>query len=126
MHSGDQVAWVSASDALKQVVIAMSRSSLGAACVVSAERRLEGLITDGDLRRTLETCDDIREFRAGQIMTRKPVTISPTAGLREALRRMEDRPSQISVLAVVDKDGTCMGLIRLHDVYLARKAGGAR
>jgi arabinose-5-phosphate isomerase len=126
MHSGDEVAWVSASDPLKQVVIAMSRSSLGAACVVSSGQRLEGLITDGDLRRTLETCDDIRELRAGQIMSRKPVTISPTAGLREALRRMEDRPSQISVLAVVDESGACAGLIRLHDVYLAGKAAAAR
>lgn len=124
MHTADQVAWVSASDPLKQVVIAMTRSSLGAACVVSAGRRLEGLITDGDLRRTLETCDDIRELRAGQIMTREPVTISPSAGLREALRRMEDRPSQISVLAVVEENGTCAGLIRLHDIYLAGKAAG--
>jgi arabinose-5-phosphate isomerase len=126
MHSGDAVAWVSASDPLKQVVIAMTRSALGAACVVSAGRRLEGLITDGDLRRTLETCDDIRELSAGQIMTRRPVTISNTAGLREALRRMEDRPSQISVLPVVEADGTCAGLIRIHDIYLAGKVGGAR
>jgi CBS domain-containing protein len=59
-------------------------------------------------------------------MTRKPVTISPTAGLREALRRMEDRPSQISVLAVVDESGACAGLIRLHDVYLAGRAAAAR
>ena len=126
MHSGDAVAWVSASDPLKQVVIAMTRSALGAACVVSPGRRLEGLITDGDLRRTLETCDDIRELSAGQIMTRRPVTISNAAGLREALRRMEDRPSQISVLPVVEADGTCAGLIRIHDIYLAGKVGDAR
>lgn len=126
MHTGDEVAWVSASDPLKQVVIAMTRSTLGAACVVSAERRLEGLITDGDLRRTLETCDDIRELQAGQIMTRTPVTIPPTASLREALRRMEDRPSQISVLPVAGEDGVCVGLIRLHDIYLGGKAAGGR
>jgi arabinose-5-phosphate isomerase len=126
MHTAGEVAWVSASDPLKQVVIAMTRSALGAACVVSAGRRLEGLITDGDLRRTLETCEDIRELSAGQIMTRTPVTISSAAGLREALRRMEDRPSQISVLPVVEADGTCAGLIRIHDLYLAGKTGVAR
>jgi arabinose-5-phosphate isomerase len=126
MHTGGGVAWVSPADPLKQVVIAMTRSALGAACVVSGGRSLEGLITDGDLRRTLENCDDIRELRAEDIMTHRPVTISPGAGLREALRRMEDRPSQISVLPVVADDGTCVGLIRIHDIYLAGKAVGPR
>jgi arabinose-5-phosphate isomerase len=59
-------------------------------------------------------------------MTHRPVTISPGAGLREALRRMEDRPSQISVLPVVADDGTCVGMIRIHDIYLAGKAVGPR
>lgn len=126
MHAGDEVAWVSAADPLKQVVIAMTRKALGAACVVSPERRLEGLVTDGDLRRALETCDDLRALAARQIMTARPVTISPTAPLREALRLMEDRPSQISVLPVVEGDGTCLGLIRLHDIYLAGKTMSAR
>lgn len=121
MHSGDEVAWVGAADSLKQVVIAMSRCALGAACVVSRERRLEGLVTDGDLRRALETCDDLRALAVNRIMTTRPVTISPLAPLREALRLMEDRPSQISVLPVVDDGGTCLGLIRLHDIYLAGK-----
>jgi arabinose-5-phosphate isomerase len=121
MHTGNEVAWVAASDPLKQVVVAMTRSALGAACVVSAERRLEGLITDGDLRRTLETRDELTGLLAGQIMTARPVTVAPGAPLREALRLMEDRASQISVLPVVEPRGTCAGLIRLHDIYLARR-----
>jgi arabinose-5-phosphate isomerase len=93
---------------------------------VSPERRLEGLITDGDLRRTLENCDDLSGLLAGQIMTRRPVTVLPAAPLREALRLMEDRPSQISVLPAVEADGTCAGLIRLHDIYLARRTTSER
>ncbi|MEX2303782.1 MAG: KpsF/GutQ family sugar-phosphate isomerase [Bryobacterales bacterium] len=126
MHTREEIAWVCSSDPLRRIVVAMTRSTLGAACVVSPERRLEGLITDGDLRRTLENCDDLSGLLAARIMTCRPVTISPAAPLREALRLMEDRPSQISVLPVVEADGTCAGLIRLHDIYLAGRTTSAR
>ncbi len=57
-------------------------------------------------------------------MTRSPVTIGPDATLGDALERMERRPSQISVLPVVDEVGRALGLLRLHDVYLSPEAGG--
>ena len=50
------------------------------------------------------------------VMTIRPVTVNPDATLREALQLMEDRPSQISVLPVVEGD-QCLGLVRLHDLY---------
>ena len=78
--------------------------------------RLEGVITDGDLRRALQSNDDIREVKAGGLMTVRPVTVSPDATLKEALRLMEDRPSQISVLPVMEGE-RCLGLVRLHDLY---------
>jgi arabinose-5-phosphate isomerase len=120
MHQGDEVAWVRPRDSVRDVIVAMTEHPLGAACVVDSDRRLEGLITDGDLRRALRTHDDIRGLGARDIMTRHPVTVSPTAKLHEALRMMEDRSSQISVLPVVD--GRCLGLVRIHDVYHGRVA----
>jgi arabinose-5-phosphate isomerase len=118
MHGRDEVAWARANDSLKQVVIAMTHYPHGAACVVDESQRLIGLITDGDVRRALQTHDDIRGLRAEAVMTANPSTISPDALLREALRMMEDRPSQISVLPVLDPaSGICLGLLRLHDVY---------
>ena len=75
------------------------------------------IITDGDVRRAFETHDDIRELCATDVMTRQPLTIGPGALLNEALLVMEDRPSQISVLPVVDEAGKCHGLLRLHDIY---------
>jgi len=118
MHSGDEVAWVSADDTLKQVVIEMSARPLGGACVIDAARRLLGLVTDGDVRRALRNHDDIRTLRASDVMTSAPVTVSPAALLHDALSLMEDRPSQIYVLPVVDPEtNTCEGLLRLHDVY---------
>lgn len=116
MHGADEVAWASAESSMKQVIIAMNRHPLGAACVQGHDGALEGLITDGDLRRALQTTDDIRDVKAGGLMTIRPVTVSPDATLQDALRLMEDRPSQISVLPVVEGN-RCIGLVRLHDLY---------
>lgn len=116
MHSGKAVAWVGPEDSLKTVVVEMTRCPLGAACVVSPEHALMGLVTDGDVRRALEQHDDIRGLTAAAIMTRSPVQISQEALIHDALVLMEDRPSQISVLPVVD-GGRCTGLVRIHDLY---------
>jgi arabinose-5-phosphate isomerase len=117
MHSGDEVAWVAPEDSLKHVVIAMSERPLGAACIVSPSGILSGLITDGDVRRALQTHDDIRMLRASDVMTPRPSTLKADALLHDALAFMEDRPSQISVVPVVDVDHRCLGLLRLHDIY---------
>jgi len=101
----------------------MSRHPLGAACVVGDDDALLGFITDGDVRRALEQHDDIRELRAEDVMTRSPITITPQALVHDALRLMEDRPSQISVLPVLASgQSRCLGLIRLHDLYRPRGA----
>ncbi len=120
LHGPGEVAWAKPDDSLKQVVIAMTHHPLGAACVVDAAGKLAGLITDGDLRRALQAHDDIRELRASDVMTANPISIGPDIRLLDALRLMEDRASQISVLPVVDPaTGACLGLLRLHDIYRA-------
>jgi arabinose-5-phosphate isomerase len=115
MHAGSEVAWAAPESSMRAVIIAMNRCPLGAACV-GAERDLRGLITDGDLRRALEMNEDIRDVKAGDLMTVNPITVGPDATLQEAMRLMEDRPSQISVLPVVE-GARCLGLVRLHDLY---------
>jgi len=119
MHIASEIAWVKPLDSLKQVVIEMSQRPLGAACVAGEGHRLLGLITDGDVRRALRNHDDIRPLRASDIMTATPVHIGPNALVHEALSLMEDRPSQIYVLPVLEADA-CVGLLRLHDIYQAR------
>jgi arabinose-5-phosphate isomerase len=117
MHAGSGVAWVSPADKLRDVVVAMTRYPLGAACVVDQSRSLLGIITDGDLRRALQAHEDIRFLTAAEIMTAHPITISSTMTLKEAAQVMEDRPSQISVLPVIGERQECLGLFRIHDVY---------
>jgi len=119
MHGCEQSAMVSPGAPLKEVIIAMTERPLGGACVVAPNGRLEGFITDGDLRRALTSHDDIRQLLAADAMTPKPVTIGPDATLGTALELMERRPSQISVLPVVDDAGHALGILRLHDIYLA-------
>jgi arabinose-5-phosphate isomerase len=118
MHGREEIAWAHPEDSLKQVVIAMTHYPHGAACIIDSAQHLCGLITDGDVRRALQAHDDIRGLRASAVMTVNPATIDPDVRLQEALRLMEDRPSQISVLPVVDRSsGACLGLLRLHDIY---------
>lgn len=116
MHLRKEVACVTLADSLRQVVIAMTQYPLGAACVVDEAQSLQGIITDGDLRRAMQMHDDIRCLRAADIMTARPISISPSATLKEAAQLMEDRASQISVLPVVDQV-YCLGLVRIHDIY---------
>jgi arabinose-5-phosphate isomerase len=101
-----------------EVVKAISRFALGAVNVVSAENRLVGIVTDGDLRRTIERTapENLANLSAAQMMTQNPVTANPETLAFDALNTMENRPMQISVLPVVDASGAAVGLLRLHDI----------
>lgn len=120
MHSRSKIATVTPDESIHEVVIAMTQKPLGAACVLEVDDRLTGIITDGDLRRALQRVEDIRGLRARDVMTAEPTIVGPDALLQEAALLMENRPSQISVLPVVDGEGRCLGLLRLHDLYLQR------
>jgi arabinose-5-phosphate isomerase len=91
---------------------------LGAVNVVDSAGHLAGIITDGDLRRALQKIKpaELENLKCGSIMTRNPIVASPEMLAYDALRLMEERTSQISVLPVVDDESLCVGLIRLHDI----------
>ncbi|HEY9626075.1 MAG TPA: KpsF/GutQ family sugar-phosphate isomerase [Coleofasciculaceae cyanobacterium] len=101
-----------------EVVSAITKGGAGAVSVVDAEGVLIGLVTDGDLRRWMQRTQptDLATLTAGTIMTPQPITITPEALAYDALKLMEERPSQISVLPVVSAQHHCLGLIRLHDL----------
>jgi arabinose-5-phosphate isomerase len=118
MASVSLIAQVQDDALLQSVIEQITESGLGCACVMDENGNLEGLITDGDIRRALQRAIDINAARAADVMTRSPVTVESSATLYQAIQLMEDRPSQISVLPVVD-GSRFAGLIRLHDIYQA-------
>ncbi len=100
------------------VVKAISKYALGAVNVVGENEKLIGIVTDGDLRRTIEKTEarNLENLTAAQMMTVNPTTAAPEMLAYDALQLMENRPMQISVLPVVDAQGICVGLLRVHDV----------
>lgn len=101
-----------------EVVTTISKFGLGAVNVVDENAHLKGIITDGDLRRVLERTapENFGALTAENMMTRGPITVGKETLAYDALQLMENRPSQISVLPVVDESGVCLGLLRLHDI----------
>jgi arabinose-5-phosphate isomerase len=101
-----------------------SRGSLGATWVRNGAGQLSGLITDGDLRRTLQRHgpQEWAGVTAAQMATADPITVTPDVLAAEALELMERNPRQaISVLPVVDpaQPKRLLGLLRLHDLVQA-------
>ena len=100
-----------------EVVRAISKFSLGAVNIVDENENLIGIVTDGDLRRTIEKTapENFSKLVAEQMMTADPTVAAPEMLAYAALQIMENRPSQISVLPVVENK-KCVGLLRLHDI----------
>ena len=120
MHSGSQNPTIGTDSAWMEIISAITHFGLGAVNVIDGDGRLAGIITDGDLRRSLQRISStdlsFANIKCDDLMTRNPVIARPDMLAFDALRLMEDRPSQISVLPVVDADEKCVGLIRLHDI----------
>ena len=117
MHPIHKIACLDQSKTLKDAVLSMTEFALGAACVVDSSNHLLGIITDGDIRRLLTQEGPVLDLTLMECLTIDPLTVSPDFSLREALRMMEERPSQISVMPVVRKaDKVLLGLLRLHDI----------
>jgi arabinose-5-phosphate isomerase len=118
MHGGEENPTVGTAATLLEVVQAISRGGLGAVNVLDGGGRLAGIVTDGDVRRALHRVRhaDLAGLTVEGFMTREPVVVAPDVLAHAALQLMENRPSQIAVLPVVERDGRCVGLLRLHDI----------
>ena len=97
----------------------MTAKAMGAISIVDDEMRLKGIITEGDLRRGLQRHPDLLDLPVEEIMTKNPVTTQSETLAFDALKLMENRPSQIYVLPVVDGRGLSIGILRLHDLVKA-------
>jgi arabinose-5-phosphate isomerase len=85
-------------------------------CVIDTQGRLEGILTDGDMRRHLSRGSNVLDRTAAEVMTRQPVTIGRQYLAVEALRLMEER--KITSVVVVDPETQRVeGVVHLHDLW---------
>ena len=114
MHSGEAMPIVDGTMVMAEALLVMTAKSFGCVGILGDDGRLEGIITDGDLRRHM--AGDLLKLTARQVMTPSPKAIRPDALASEALGFMNAR--SITTLFVVD-DGRPVGIVHLHDVLRA-------
>lgn len=115
MHKGDGIPCVRRDTAMKDVIYEMSRKQLGITTVQDEAGRLVGVITDGDLRRLMETDPDPLRHTAAEVVKAGGVTISPGALATAALTVLEKR--RITSLVVTDPERRVLGILHLHDLW---------
>lgn len=115
MHSGDRIPAVMSDVSLRDGLMEMTDKGLGMTAVVSDDRTLEGIFTDGDLRRTLDSGADIHSTRIRDVMHGNCKTISPDILAAEALYILEE--NKITSLVVTDEDNKLIGALNIHDLF---------
>jgi arabinose-5-phosphate isomerase len=115
MHQRDQVAILPPAATLRDLVAALTRTALGAVCISTDGHHLDGIVSDGDIRRAIMR-DDPFHLTAADIMTTSPVTVQPSLSLGDVLAIMENPRRKIYVVPVTNPDHTIAGLLRMHDI----------
>ena len=98
---------------LKEVITTISKNRLGATAVIDSNNKVLGIITDGDIRRMLETHNQFQDLTAKDIYHSNPITIAADTLAIEAAKWMEQK--DISQIIVVDKE-QYKGIIHIHDL----------
>lgn len=105
---------VSGETPMSDTLLTMTRAGFGVVGVTDAEGHLQGIVTDGDLRRHMQ---DLLSMTAGQVMTPHPRTTRPEALAVEALAMMNDR--KITCLLVTGDGTDAVGILHIHDCLRA-------
>lgn len=112
MHGREELPLGPETMPMSDVLIVMTRRSYGCFGVVDADGRLAGIVTDGDLRRSMTP--DLLNRTAGHVMTKAPKTIDPDALASEALAQLNEL--KITSLFVIDGEKRPVGLVHIHDL----------
>jgi arabinose-5-phosphate isomerase len=99
-------------------ILEISRGGIGMTTVVSAENKVLGIFTDGDIRRAFERNIDLRTLCVADVMTRNPRTIGPDKLAVEAVEMMEQ--FRVNALPVTDASGALIGALNMHDLFRAK------
>ncbi|MCP4923828.1 MAG: KpsF/GutQ family sugar-phosphate isomerase [bacterium] len=116
MHKGDKVPLIPAKASMKEALLEMTQKSFGCVGVLDDKENLVGIITDGDLRRCMNS-DNFLNASAESIMTANPKTVSSKMLASEVIALMNNR--KITTLFVLDEKGATsskpMGIVHIHD-----------
>jgi len=116
MHGGSELPLVGEQTPMKEAILEITSKRLGVTGVVNGQGQLVGIVTDGDLRRGLESRGDIFRYQAKDLMTKNPKTVRGDALAATAMGVMEDH--SITSLFVLDGKKP-VGVIHLHDLLKA-------
>jgi arabinose-5-phosphate isomerase len=103
---------------LQDAIIAMTQKPVGM-CAILKGNVLQGILVEGDIRRAFAKSAEALKSKLSDLMTAKPVSLNPDTLAFEALKTMETRERQISVIPVVSQSGEFLGVLRLHDLFKA-------
>ena len=117
MHTGDNIPQVTIDSSLRDALVEMSSKGLGMTTIVDRDGRLNGVFTDGDLRRTLDHGIDVHNCSLSEVMTSPCKTARPDMLAAEALQIMQE--GKINALPIVDSEQCVVGAINMHDLLRA-------
>lgn len=117
MITGDKMPVVSDNKSFTDVINTISEFKLGMAMIVDSNGRLSGVLTDGDIRRTIIKYPNSANLAVKDVMTANPKNITEDAYAASALNLMEK--FSITALAVVDSNNIPVGVIHVHDLLRA-------
>ncbi len=118
MRAGAAVPAVAPGTRVADAILEISRGGIGMTAVITPERRVLGVFTDGDLRRAFAKNLDLRILTVADIMGHQPRSIGPDKLAVEAVQMMEQY--KINQLPVVDADGLLIGALNMHDLFQAK------
>lgn len=114
MFTDDAIPMVSVGTIMDQALDIMNEKRLGVIFITGENRKIKGIITDGDIRRLVVGRAVIHDQPVETLMTKNPRTLLPETPLYEALNIMETH--QITVMPVVETNGELVGTVHLHDI----------
>jgi len=121
MHMGNDNPVVDKNTTLKDALITITLKGLGVVSIVDSNMKLQGILTDGDIRRLLLNSRELNSLfnmKVGDIMSGDPLTIFSDTLCVDAVHLMEDNRKKrfVSVLPVIDRKGKPVGMIHMHDL----------
>lgn len=117
MHSGEENPIVVGTTTVQEALFVITDKGLGAVSVIDANGVMQGVLTDGDIRRGLSKGVDFLQRPVTELMTKQPKTITKDKLAAQALHIMEsNHPKPITVLPVIDADNKVIGLLHMTDL----------